>query len=475
MRPPSLWAVNWKDGMLITEKHLSHQSRYHEELVQWLSSNLAGGYGLVANQTYRRETLEVVPELKEGTLIVTVDSCLAVTAGGYIVNINRENQAGSPPTATLPVDPMAEQTLPVYLSVEVETKKEIGEPMAGEEPPRIPYATQKYELHIGKAPNLAEGTWLQIAELNLRSNQVSLSEDYLPPCVTVSSSRRLYLAAGELRNILENLLKLTAQVFVAFSSPGEGFELQESFSTMVEQLTLFLATIIDSQPPPGPQHPSELVLRYKSLFRFFWSLFELHPEVRSFLQRSQIAEKEKSFLAEVQTFLKRDYRHEDLRSQVSSIRALLRDMEEILVFISQLGPAQFRPFAKILEYRGNEYSQLTYERCHFYREGDLHYLTIEGIKTEPLKDIIALVSKSLFSAQDYAYIDMRIGTNEAKTVGRSDPGEVDTRTIGDRIVFSLVDRLETPDVYRMTVIFRGPIDYSRFFDITPSDVQVYGF
>jgi len=60
-------------------------------------------------------------------------------------------------------------------------------------------------------------------------------------------------------------------------------------------------------------------------------------------------------------------------------------------------------------------------------------------------------------------------------VGRSDPGEVDTRTIGDRIVFSLVDRLETPDVYRMTVIFRGPIDYSRFFDITPSDVQVYGF
>lgn len=480
MIPLKLWSVNWKDGMLIKERHLREEERYHEELLQWITSHISGGYGLVSNSAYRGKTFLVTPLLKGNQLIVTVDLCNAITPGGSIININRENQDSSPVSTTLEIDPTKEQRLPLYLSTHPVEKKEVGSPRPDEEPPKLPYKTFSYSLHIGSPPTGPEGNWLQIAELSLGRNQVSLSEDYIPPCLTVSSSENLLNTTQMFRNTLENMLRLTTQTFKGFSSArgieefAEGAPLRQAFLEISQNLALFLSTTLDGQPPLGNLHPLSLILYYNNLFRLFHTLFELYPPARAFLKRSPKGEMEESFFNQIESFLGTPYHHEDLRSHISSIRLLLGAMEEILVFIAELSPERLMVHAGILEYRGRSYRQLDFESCRFSPAGDLQHLTIEGIKGGAIQDILVLLRRGLFSRDEYHYLDVRIGMNEANTLGQSDPGEVDAMTVPDRIVFSFIDRMRASEVYKLNVIFRGPINYTRLMNITKSDIQVYG-
>ena len=475
-----LWSVNWKDGMLIREKHLREGERYHEELVQWVSSHTCGGYGLVSNPAYRGKNFQVTPLLKGNQLIVTVDFCTAITSNGSIINIHRENQDTSPVSAALDVNPAQEQKLGIYLSIPSNEKKEVGSPVPREDPPRLPFTTFRYALHIGTQPTGPEGSWLQIAELTLGKNQVTVSEDYIPPCLTVSSSEALYNTTQRFRNTLENMLRLSTQTFKGFSSARgveeftEGAPLRQAFLEISQTLSLFLSTTLDSQPPMGTLHPSDLFLYYKNLFRLFHTLFALFPAVRNFLKRNPIGEREEAFFHQIESFLGTSYDHESLRSHFSAIHQILQEMEEIVVFIAELSPERLIAHAGILEFRGRSYRQLDFESCRFTPAGDLQHLTIEGIRGGAIQDMLVLIRRGLFSRDEYQYIDVRIGVNEARTLGQSDPGEVDSMTISEQIVFCFVDRLRATDVHKLNLIFRGPINYSRLMGITRNDVQVYG-
>jgi hypothetical protein len=480
MNPLKLWSVNWKDGMLISQRHLREEEGYHEELVQWLSSNGLGGYGLVSNPAYRNQALQVTPLLKGNQLIVTIDSCQAITSNGSIIQINRENQDTSPVSATMDVDPESEQKIALYLIVDSGEKKEVGTPHSNEEPPRLPFSTFRYSLHMGTPPNSPEGSWLQIAELTLGRNQVALNDGYIPPCLSVSSSEALYNTTQGFRNTLEKMLSLTTQTFKGFSSAramdqySEDIPIRQSILDISHNLSIFLSTTLDVQPPIGILHPADLVLHYKNLFRLFHTLFELHPTARSFIKRGPKSEMEESFFSNLKAFLGSPYHHDNLQSHTSTIRQILQGMEELLLYIAELSPERLIDIAGILSYRDKSYRLLDFETCKFRPVDDLHHLTLENIKGGTIQDILVLIRRELFARDEYQFLDVRIGVNEANTLGQSDPGEVDPFTVPDRIVFSFIDRLRASDVNKLNVIFRGPINYSRLTNITRGDVQVYG-
>jgi hypothetical protein len=149
-------------------------------------------------------------------------------------------------------------------------------------------------------------------------------------------------------------------------------------------------------------------------------------------------------------------------------------MEELLLYIAELSPERLIDIAGILSYRDKSYRLLDFETCKFRPVDDLHHLTLENIKGGTIQDILVLIRRELFARDEYQFLDVRIGVNEANTLGQSDPGEVDPFTVPDRIVFSVIDRLRASDVNKLNVIFRGPINYSRLTNITRGDVQVYG-
>jgi hypothetical protein len=383
-------------------------------------------------------------------------------------------------TITTDVDTEAERKIPLFVYVDSERKKEVGDPRNNEDPPRLPFNTFLYGLQLESPPAIQEGFWFQIAELEIKGNHVTLSNDYIPPCLNVSSSVNLVNITQDFRNTLERLLLLTTQTFNGFSSArgledfADGAPLRQAFIAISQNLSIFLSSTLDEQSQTKPHHPSELILYYKKLFRLFQSLFELYPPVKSFLKRSPKSEMEDLFFTSISAFLKSDYNHEDLRSQITPIQKILQMMEEILIYIAELSPERLMIHSGVLEYRGKSYKQMDFEACKFSPDGDLQYLSIEGIKSGTIQDILILVRSELFSRDEYQYLDVRIGVNEANTLGQSDPGEVDSATVPDRIVFSFIDRMRASDIYKLNVIFRGPINYSRLNQITRSDIQVYG-
>ena len=475
-----LHSVNWQDGMLISRLHLQQQEQFLENLVRWYRQSPGDNFGLLKLFGESDESLGFTMSVTGGRLKLELTHCHALTPGGRYVEISESNrnmvsaELASPPAQ-----------IPVYLSVNTDAKKEVGDPDPHEAVPRLPYLAGNYTLHLGTPPSVPESDFLQIAELSVSGSEVTQIESYYPPCVTLAADARLHRKAADLRNRLENLLSLSSRAYQAIVTAGalseESSSVQVAFKETMYQMAVVISSLLDEMVVGrNSGHPLKMVQLFKRLFRVFTTVLNLHPGLKDFLNArfftKQMNSEIGSFLASVDAFLLADYNHRNLGGQIRAIDDTMTTLRNMFGFLAQLKREQLGPQAiatDTLTYRGKTYRAAEFASHRVEQVGELNYLVMDLVKPLSVGDTVALMSKDLFSIPEWNNMQVRIGLNQARGLGETDPVDVDATTFGDKVALHPEDMLKSPSVRQMTLIFRGARDASKFQALGKSDLLIF--
>jgi len=475
-----LYSVNWQDGMLITQKHLKDQELYFEELTRWYALQVGDRYGLVRKSASGQPALSLTLGVSGNRLRVEITRCQAVAPDGTYIDISGSNKS--------PVRGEAEITgsvMPVYIGVDPEGKKQVGDPDPGEDLPRLPYLQHTYRVYLGQLPNLSGDRFLQVAQLVISGGEVSHAPDYYPPCLTLYADERLAAKASDLRNRLENLLSLSSRAFMAVSSSdalkGESTELQRAVKETVNLFVNHLAaTIDDFIVGPNAGHPLTMVSVFKKLFRVFSTLLNLHPGLRDYLNEQFFTKELQTdvgrFLAAIDGYLLADYDHRDLGGHIQQLNEIMDQLRGVVAFLAQTKREALGDQAvatETLTYASRTYRNVAYKATRLEQAGDLSYLLIEIPEPRRVRDSVVLITKGLFSDTEWRSMQVRLGLNQARGLGETDPIDVDTVTFGNKVALHPRDMLETAAVRQMTLIFRRAPDGTKFGNLGKIDLLVY--
>ena len=476
----NLYSVNWQDGMLITQQHLQEQENYFEELARWYALDAGTSYGLVRKSISDKTALSLNISVSSGRLRVEVIRCQAITPDGSLIEINESNQSNIQAEAEA-----SHLIVPVYIAINPITKKQVGDPDPRDDLPRVPYLVGNYSLSLGKPPDLPEGRYLQIAELTIDGNEISHSENYYPPCRTLYADERLAQKALDYRNKLENLLSLASRAYVAITAGGalsdQNSELQQAFKETIYQFAYNLSSTLDNYVVGRNSfHPIHIVIFFKKLFRTLTTLLNLQPGLKDFLNERffvrEINSEVGRFMSSVDACLLADYDHRNLGGHLRAIDDILVQVRGILGFLAQIKREQLATQAvatDALTYRGRTHALVEYATNQLEQIGELSYLLINIKEPLAINDIVILINKDMFSTGEWSSMQVRLGLNEARGLGETDPVEIDITTFGNKIALHPQDILKSPSIHQITLIFRGAGDPEKLNNMGKMDLIVY--
>jgi len=126
-----------------------------------------------------------------------------------------------------------------------------------------------------------------------------------------------------------------------------------------------------------------------------------------------------------------------------------------------------------LTYLGKTYRVADYAACHTEEVGELTYILVNFPEPIAVSDTVVLMSKDLFSVAEWNNMQVRLGLNEARGLGETDPVDVDVVTYGDKASLHPQDMLKSPAVRQVTLIFRGARDAGKLANLGKTDLILY--
>jgi len=476
----NIWSVNWKDGMLVTEKHLLQQERYFEELVRWALYHLPGSYGLVKNRLQVGDPLKLDLLLEGDVLSVTLATCVAVTSGGHLIHITPTNQGGETPRANRQIEPGKNETLGVYL-VGTDTKKEVGEPNPEEEPPRFPFLTSGCELLVGEAPGRDQGSFIQVGEIKVLEGQVSLSEDFMPPCMTISSYSKLQNNVAKLHGTVKAIQEHCIRAMRHLTQTTEGREqlrgspLRDSMMRQIRSTAEMIASSADRDLNASSfSPPSQVVDFFKGFFGNLNLYFRIYPALRDYLRDEYFAKQLSASQGDIfsdlmEAFEKSAYNHSNLRAHFRQIDQLMQFTEGIFKFYAGAPPEEEKTYI----YDGIEYQLADYTECSFRQEQSVCYITLDGFDSKSMQNVIVLLNRRMISRDDYSKVNSFIGANEDATLVTTEPSILDTTKDPDRIILRPRMEVSCLALKRLNIILSGNFDTRRLRQVSKNDVRAY--
>lgn len=475
-----LYSVNWQDGMLITQKHLKEQEAYFEELGRWYARPGSDAYGLVRRSVSGQPALTLNVSQSGGRVRVEVARCQAVTADGSFIEINE---------ATVPAvkgeGDIADGPIGVYIAVNGGAKQQVGEPDPEEEIPRLPYLTASYTLHVGAAPNVPDSTYLQIAELAAGGAEVTLSPNFFPPCVSLNADDTLHRKATDFRNRLETLLALASRAHMAVVTEnalaGEKTELQVAFRETLHQFVFQLAANLDSfVVGRNAGHPITMVVLFKRLVRVFSASLNLYPGLKDYLNEKFFVKILKTdlrqFVSSLDSFLLAEYDHRKLGAHVKAIDDILGILKQVMEFLGQVKSEQLGAQAvatDMLTYKGKTYRLVDHAASRLEKMGELSYLIVDALEPRKVADCVILLGKDLYNQNEWLSMQIRLGMNQARALGETDPVDIDVTTYGNKVAMHPRDMFESSGVKQYALMFRGSFDPQRMAELGKMDLQIY--
>lgn len=476
----NLWSVNWKDGMLVNQQHLKEQERYFEELLRWALFHLPHDYGVIRNPFHVGDPLNLDLTMEGDVLRVSLRACAAVTPAGHLIYVTDANQGDEPIRAHKQVALEESGKLGVYLVVKANSKKEVGDPDPKEDPPRFPYLTPGYELVLGDAPNVNEGTFLQVAELKVAEGKVEQSRDFVPPCVTIASLSRLQNQIARFYSILETIQGYALATLKGFAggSAAEALAGQNQVKSLLSQFEWVVKNIASSLDiylsPVSNRSPREVVGFFKSFFRGYQVFFKLDPGLKEFVINEYFAKQltpsqGDMFFELLESFEKSSYNHSDLRGHLRQISQLLQIMDGILKFYAGGIPVS----EETITYEGIQYNLIGYQKPSYRQEGDVHYLVLDGFGAKSLQNLIVRVKRGVIRREDYPRITAYLGANEDDTLATAEPSVLDAEKYPEWILIKPRMDVSCLGLSRLNIILAGAIDNRRLSSVSPDEVQVF--
>ncbi len=195
--------VNWVDGMKVNKNHFIDQENYFTARINDISDNYLDNhnYGLLPHKGDSNRFLSIQTIIdNQNQLRVVINSCHAITPGGFRIEISKEEQEKGDFTianveTTYDLATSNEQDLFMVISVDSFARIPDGAADPSEYPLRQPFVNPQYNLHLMQAKELDNSklgaNMLIVGKIKIDNNKPEIDDTYIPPCSSVDAHLKL--------------------------------------------------------------------------------------------------------------------------------------------------------------------------------------------------------------------------------------------------------------------------------------------
>jgi hypothetical protein len=227
-------------------------------------------------------------------------------------------------------------------------------------------------------------------------------------------------------------------------------------------------------------HPLNFIIEYKKIFRVITTILNLKPSLKDFLNEKfftrQTGSNVERFVQSVESFLVSEYDHKNIGSHLIAIDEILGTLRGLMGFFAESKTEDLGEYATpedSLTYQGRTYKLFTASSNRVEMVGELCYLMIEMSEPRPVADTVVLIAKDRFQENQWRNMQVRLGINDARGLGETDPVEVDTKTFNNKVALRPQDMLRSSSVRQITLIFRGAGGSEGFSNLGKMDLMIY--
>ena len=206
----------------------------------------------------------------------------------------------------------------------------------------------------------------------------------------------------------------------------------------------------------------------------------LHPGLRDYINEKYFMVETKSnishYMSAIDNFLLSEYDHNNIGLHITEIDNLFNTLRNIIGFFAQVEKEElgYQAMAtQTLTYLGKTYNLADYGSCRLETVSELNYLLAELTEPKAISDITILMEKNLFDAAIWSNIQVRLGLNEARGLGETDPINIDATTFGNKVALRPQDLMQTSQVNQITLIFRGVTQADKLSQLGKTDFIIY--
>ncbi len=348
------FAVNWVDGMKLTQLHFLKTDLHMQDLVRDTASIPLTTYnfGILPPEKGAPLSNEIQLLSKMGNSVeVRLLRCNAITAGGCRIAINPETVDYQVMSALFSVG-VSEQSdgaeQPSYyavLTVHPFERVPMGPPDPEESPIRHPFTDARYTLEMVPTTRLVAeelgGFYLLIGRVVYREGSYQVDEDFIPPCTTMESHPRLaayYKAFGlGLDQLQINSFGIVRKVHEKPNPSAIAYNIQRLCTRILDFMThmLFDFRNLNAQLPPVRTvgHFSGLA---SQVYTFLYCLPAREKEelLHYFYEWNDLSPSK--FEELLLRLVALDYQHHHLGAAMQQVAAFVRVLENLWAKLSSL-------------------------------------------------------------------------------------------------------------------------------------------
>ncbi|WP_294312292.1 hypothetical protein [uncultured Chryseobacterium sp.] len=347
IKPIKHFAINWVDGMKVSQRHLNDQDNFLIDTIR--DSNSLGittyNYGLLPiSNEFTDRTIFDVHNTATNDVQLVIKRCSAVTMAGYRIELN-DRRVSVKSLAKSMNEEQADGEYYILISVNPFDKVPFGDIDPEEIPPRHPNTQSNHHLELlpvtSLNSNYSGGNYLIIGKVDLKGNIAQVDSNFIPPCTSIQSHPALLDYYNIFAKSVGNLQQYAFKIIQKASHKNQNTALAQNVkflcNTMIDtfgDMYFQFRNITPYQPPVFLiESFAKLALRLYNATQVLVPA-ELEEMLNYSLEWSEIAPH--TLLNQLSIVAETNYDHHNCGEPFIYIQQMLKSLETIFAKLSEL-------------------------------------------------------------------------------------------------------------------------------------------
>ncbi|WP_326982435.1 type VI secretion system baseplate subunit TssK [Chryseobacterium sp. MYb264] len=342
--------VNWIDGMKINKNHFI-------DVQNFVNDSMRDSVG-VHTSMINYGLLPVEDSIKMNLIIdnhkllrIRVDECHAITPSGARIDIGQGTSEAIHlsipyPEATYEIKNNESTALLACLSVNHFKRTPYGEPDPEENPPRYPFTQPEYTLHL-ISENEIKNTLgfginhLTIGKILVNAGESRIDESYIPPCVSVSSHKKLHEIYMAIDSFYGNMELYAVQIEQKIHLKKQTNSLAVMMQYLADKTLNYLGTEINRFRWMSPHvPPAQMLLSVVGMARVLKNFIDARSGAGKEELLNYFADwcnlSQGNFEAVFTELINADYNHNEIDLNVARVKRFMKTLEELFSILNRL-------------------------------------------------------------------------------------------------------------------------------------------
>lgn len=349
IQPIKHFAINWVDGMKVSQQHLNSQDNFLIDTIRDANSLAINNFNfglLPIPSEYTDKSIFDVHNTATNDVQLVIKHCSAVTLAGYRIELKDRRVSVKSLAKSLQIEEnQIDGEYYILVSVNPFDKVAFGDIDPEEIPPRHPNAHANYHIEllpvISLNSNFSGGNYLVIGKVDFKGNITQVNSNFIPPCTSIQSHPALIDYYNGYAKTIGNLQQYAFKIIQKSAHKNQNTSLainvRSLCSVMVEtfgDMYFQFRNIIPYQAPIFLIDSfAKLALRLYNATQVIVPA-ELEEMLNYSLEWSEIAPH--TLLNQLSTVSETNYDHHNTGEPLLHIQQMLRSLDIIFSKLSEL-------------------------------------------------------------------------------------------------------------------------------------------